>query len=312
MRVHRRVLVLLIAVVMVGVGANRLASERVPHFVHRLMVDFGSSTGSASAEPLPPNPCSPAPTACRRSSGPKTISGTLRGADGRFVDVMLGFDIIDASGHKIRADGRRLTEPGYGAIQRLNYCVASDGAVHATDGCRGAQLSDHWSQRLPSNASVVYIEAYPKAPTPGNWLDQDGYSGPDPGKTDQSVYGMSYRRSVPVDGSGASGIRLLLPTVCGRSGGSTGEIWGHLYRNGKPWHATSGSTNAWATSAEASRVLGMGVGRVDPGQGTYHIRNLHAGSRYTIVASIDGVQRQWLGEQPTVHACSSTRFDLHF
>jgi hypothetical protein len=56
----------------------------------------------------------------------------------------------------------------------------------------------------------------------------------------------------------------------------------------------------------------MGVGRVDPGKGTYRIRNLHAGSRYTIVASVDGVQRQWLGQQPTVRACSATRFDLYF
>ena len=84
------------------------------------------------------------------------------------------------------------------------------------------------------------------------------------------------------------------------------------YRKGEPWLASGGTTNAWATSHADSRLLGMGVGRVDPGAGTYHIRNLHAGSRYTIVAGIDGVSRQWLGEQPTVKACSSTRFDLYF
>jgi hypothetical protein len=303
----------MVALAIIGVGANRMAPERVPHFVDRVLGAFDASTGSsASAQPLPRNPCSPAPTACRRSSGSKTISGTVRGADGRFVDVMLGFDIIDASGHKIRADGKPVTEPGYGAIQRLNYCVPSTGAAHATATCGGTRLSDRWSQKLPSNASIVYIEAYPKAPTPGNWLKQDGYSGPDPGKTDQRTYGMSYRRAVPVGGSGASGLQLLLPAVCGRSGGSTGEIWGQLYRDGKLWKAKGGSTNAWATSDATSRLLGMGVGRVDPRRGTYRIRNLHAGSRYTIVAAVDGLHRQWLGRQPTVRACSATRFDLYF
>ncbi len=57
----------------------------------------------------------------------------------------------------------------------------------------------------------------------------------------------------------------------------------------------------------------MNEGKVDPGLGTYHVTTLQGGSHYTIVATVNGVTKQWLADvQPVVNACSSTRFDLHF
>jgi hypothetical protein len=310
-----RVLLVLLVLAVGGIGVQQVADGNGPSLASRFdgLVRAAETQASAPPQrPLPRNPCSPSPTACRRSSGVKTISGTIRGTDGHFVDAMLGFDILDADGHAVRADGTRVTEPGYGALERMNYCVGAEGAAQAAPGCPGSPLSDSWSLALPADAASVYVEAYPKAPTAGDWLDQDGYVGPDAGRTDQSGYGMSYRRSIRVPGSGATDVRLLLPTRCGRPGGTTGAIWGHLSRDGRPWFAAGGTTNAWATDGSSSPVLGMGIGHVDPGAGTYRIDNLQAGSRYTVVAVVDGQKRQWLGQQPTVRACSSTRFDLDF
>lgn len=296
-----------------GVGARQLVTGDGAAILDRLAAaTHAPSVAAGPRRPLPPNPCSPSPTACRRSGGTRTISGTVRGADGRYVDAMLGFDIVDAHGRKLALDGSPLTGAGYGAIERMNYCLGSSGAAQATPGCRGAALTDRWSLAVPGNATAVYVEAYPKAPTAGNWLEQTGYQGPDPGVTDQSAYGMSYRPHVSLRGSGATGVALLLPRVCGSPGGSTGEIWGHLSRDGRPWRAGGGTADAWATGPGASGVLGMGIGQVDPGAGTYRIRNLQPGSRYTIIATVDGRKRQWLGQQPAVRACSSTRFDLDF
>jgi hypothetical protein len=255
-----------------------------------------------------------ATTACTPDTGPKVISGVLRGANGSYVDAMIGFDILDAQGRKIQANGTPVTNGGYGALIRLNYCLSSAGSQAATPGCDGQNLTDQWSLQLPSNAVRVYVEAYPKAPSSGAWVNNyRGYTGPNPGNTDETTFGMTYRRSIPVFGSGASGVSLVAPTVCGKPGGSTGTLWGYIYRGNTLWRATGGITDAWSTEADNAPILGMNEGRVDPGVGTYHITNLQGGSHYTIVATVDGVTKQWLaGVQPVVNSCSSTRFDLHF
>lgn len=265
---------------------------------------------AAVALPLATTACGPAPY-----TGPKTISGTLRGADGSYVDAMLGFDILDAAGRKIQANGAPVTNGGYGALVRLNYCLSSAGSKTATPGCDANPLTDQWSLQLPSNAVTVYVEAYPKKPSNSSFLNNyNGYTGPNPGSTDESTFGMTYRRHVAVLGAGASGVPLVAPKVCGQPGASTGTLWGYITRGGVPWKPASGVTDAWSTEADNAPILGMNEGSVDPGVGTYHITNLQGGSHYTIVATIGGITKQWLtGVQPKVGAaCSSTRFDLNF
>lgn len=264
---------------------------------------------AAAVLPLATAACGPAPY-----TGPKTISGTLRGADGKYVDAMLGFDILDAQGRKIQANGSPVTNGGYGALVRLNWCLSSAGSSTSTPGCAGTPFTDTWSLQLPSNAVSVYVEAYPKDPSNSSYLNNyRGYTGPNPGTTDETTYGMTYRRHVAVLGAGATGVPLVAPTVCGQPGGSTGTLWGYIYQGNTLWKATAGSTDAWSTEADNAPILGMNEGKVDPGVGTYHITNLQGASHYTIVATIGGVTKQWLtGVQPVVNACASTRFDLHF
>ncbi len=268
----------------------------------------GLALAAATVLPLAMASCTP-----NADTGPKTISGTIRGAGGAYVDVMLGFDILDVQGRKIKADGSPVTDGGYGAIQRINYCLGAAGSATATPGCDAKPYSGTWSLTLPSNAFKVYVEAYPKAASNGYWINgYRGYYGPNPGDNDQSTYGMSYRREIS-GLSSSTGNNLVMPKVCGQPGGSTGTLWGYIYRGNTLWKATSGSTNAWSTAPNNAPILGMNEGSVDPGAGTYHITNLQGGSHYTIVATIGGITKQWLaGAQPVVNACGSTRFDLHF
>ncbi len=254
--------------------------------------------------------CTPAKVA----EGPRTISGVLTGADGSFVDAMIGFDILDGQGHKIRSSGLPVTDGGYGALLRLNWCVGAAGTKDAATTCGTGKVTRSWSLTLPSNARTVYVEAYPKAPSSGGWIDgYRGYTGPNPGNTDESTYAMTYRRAVDVTFGDAPDVRLSMPVVCGRPGGTTGTLWGYVYRGSTLWRTPTGITNAWSTEADNAPVLGMNEGHVDADAGTYRITNLQGGSHYTIVATIGGVTKQWLaGVQPVVNACGSTRFDLHF
>ncbi len=251
-------------------------------------------------------------TACTTYTGPKAISGILRGADGSYVDAMLGFDIIDAQGHAIKADGSPATG-GYGALLRLNYCVSAAGTTDPTTSCGGQRVTGSWSLDLPSNAVRVYVEAYPKGASTIGWIDNyRGYTGPNPGVTDESTFGMSYRRSVPVLLAGASGVDLTMPTNCGKPAGSTGSISGRIFQGNTLWVGAAGTVNAWSTEPDNAPILGMNTGSVSSA-GTFRITSLQGSSHYTIVATIGGIQRQWLaGGQPFVTACHNTLFDLHF
>jgi hypothetical protein len=256
-----------------------------------------------------------AATACTpaQQTGPKTLSGVLRGADGKYVDAMIGFDILDAQGRKIKSNGALVTDGGYGALLRMNWCVGAAGSNDASATCGKDKLTTQWTLQLPPTAVRVYVEAYPKKASSSGWIDNyNGYTGPNPGDNDQSTYGMSYRRSISTLSS-VSGVQLTMPKVCGRPGGSTGTLWGYIYRGNTLWRAAGGSTNAWSTEADNAPILGMNEGHVDAGAGTYHITNLQGGSHYTIVATVGGVTKQWLdGPRPVVNACGSTRFDLRF
>ena len=257
--------------------------------------------------------CTPA----KVDTAPHTISGVLAGADGKYVDAMIGFDILDAQGRKIQSAGALVTNGGYGALVRMNWCVGAAGTADARATCalngKTAKLTKSWSLTLPSNARTVYVEAYPKAASTGGWIDgYRGYTGPNPGTTDESTYAMSYRRAVNVTFGSARNVQLTMPTVCGKPAGSTGTLWGYVYRGNSLWKTSSGSTNAWSTEVDNAPILGMNEGHVDANAGTYRITNLQGGSHYTIVATINGVTKQWLaGAQPVVNACGSTRFDLH-
>lgn len=216
--------------------------------------------------------CAPPPPA------PKTISGTIQGADGNYVDAMLGFDVIDSAGKKIEMDG---LNNGYSVIQRINHCVATNGAV-ASQTCSGTGYvtTKAWSLKLPSNAAKVYIEVYPKAPSVTNWLTNfNGYTGPAAGSTNLTTYARTFRRAIPVGGTVAN-VALVLPKVCGVTGGTTGSLAGHINGLG----GVAGKINAWSMAADGTKSMGFSTGTIDT-KGNYRIDALQSGQRYGVIAT---------------------------
>ncbi len=222
----------------------------------------------------------------QNTTGTKVISGTISGADGKIVDVLIGFDVRDYAGNRLNLGGG----PGYSAMQRLNHCVPASGAT-SSQVCRfNGQITQvtgkHWSLRLPSNAAKVWIEVYPKDPTPTAWLNNyRGYTGVAAGSTDTSTYATVMRRELYV-GNGLSGVKVVLPKVCAK-GGTTGSLAGHI--SGWPAGRT-GKINAWSLASAALPDQGFATGTVYS-NGYYRIDNLQGGQRYGVIASGTGFYR---------------------
>ncbi|HEX4017695.1 MAG TPA: hypothetical protein VHX15_13255 [Frankiaceae bacterium] len=226
-------------------------------------------------------------TACNaRTSGFKSVSGTISGADGKIVDVLMGFDAIDAYGRKVDLGGARV---GYSEIQRLNHCVPASGAKSSTK-CKGTGYvtTKKWSILLPPNVARLYIEVYPKDPTPTYWLNNyRGYTGPAAGTTDVKTYGESYRRDLSTPGT-LRNIPIVLPKVCGTPGGTTGSLAGHI--NGWPYGRT-GTVNAWSMAPNTLATQGFATGARVDAFGNYRIDRLQSGQRYGLIAGTTGFSR---------------------
>ncbi len=114
-----------------------------------------------------------------QNTADKVISGTIMGSDGNIVDVLIGFDVVDAAGNKIYLGGQR---SGYSAIERLNHCVPASGAPSSETCAKTGYVTGYnWSLKVPWNATAVYIEVYPKDPSSSNWYHTPTYDGPFPG-----------------------------------------------------------------------------------------------------------------------------------
>jgi hypothetical protein len=221
-----------------------------------------------------------------QSVGYKTVSGTIKGSDGKIVDVLMGFDAIDAYGRKVDLGGARV---GYSEIQRLNHCVSASGASSSTK-CKGTGYvtTTKWSVMLPPNVKRLYIEVYPKNPTPTYWLNNyRGYTGPAAGTTNVSTYGETYKRDLTVNGT-LRNIPIVLPKICGKPGGTTGSLAGHI--NGWPIGHT-GTINAWSMAPNTLATQGFATGAVVNGSGNYRIDRLQSGQRYGLIAGTPGFSR---------------------
>jgi hypothetical protein len=252
-------------------------------------------------------------SACAPAPSSKVISGTIKGADGHVVDVMLGFDVLDARGNKIDLG---YLNAGYSAIQRLNHCVPIQGAT-GTGVCPAnyqpstrihtdAQGTTYnWSLRVPANAVTVYVEAYPKEPTPNNWVSFRGYTGPMPGNSNVTEYGMTHRRSVYVGAGSRSGISIVLPRACGNGAHATsGTLAGHI--SGWPG-GVNGSIYTWSTAPDQA-TLGFGVANVD-GNGNYRLAALQGGQSYKVQAQGGGFFRT-ATSSGNVNACQTKTFNF--
>lgn len=221
-----------------------------------------------------------------QSVGYKTVSGTIKGSDGKIVDVLMGFDAIDAYGRKVDLGGARV---GYSEIQRLNHCVSASGASSSTK-CKGTGYvtTTKWSVMLPPNVKRLYIEVYPKNPTPTYWLNNyRGYTGPAAGTTNVSTYGETYRRDLTVNGT-LRNIPIVLPKVCGTPGGTTGSLAGHI--SGWPFGRV-GTVNAWSMAPNTLPTQGFATGARVDAFGNYRIDRLQSGQRYGLIAGTVGFSR---------------------
>jgi hypothetical protein len=219
----------------------------------------------------------------------KVVSGTIQGADGKIVDVLVGFDVRDGAGRRLDLGGGT----GYSAMQRLNHCVPTTGATKSQvckfNGVATQVTGKNWSIRVPSNAATMWIEVYPKAPTPTAWLNNyRGYTGVAAGSTDTSTYSTSMRRQLNI-GGGMSNVKIVLPKSCrsATGGGTTGSLIGHI--NGWPG-GQSGKINAWSLASANLPDQGFATGTVD-GNGNYHINGLQSGQRYGVIAGT--ATRSW-------------------
>jgi hypothetical protein len=224
-------------------------------------------------------------TVMRTTGAPKVISGTVMGADGKIVDVMMGFDVIDGAGNKINLGGARV---GYSAIERLNHCVGASGAVKPQKCKRTGYVTGYnWQVTVPANATRLYIEVYPKEANTFDWLNVPGYTGPAAGTTDLSTYGETYKRDLSLPGS-ISNVAIVLPKVCGTTGATTGTLAGHI--SGWPIGHT-GVINAWSMAPNNLPTQGFATGAVVNGSGNYRIDRLQSGQRYGLIASGPGFAR---------------------
>ena len=250
--------------------------------------------------PTPP-PIVAAPVAGGCAQSGVKISGTVSGEDGYYVNVMLGFDLQDSQHRAIGLNGC-LHPSGYGTTIHLNHCITAYGS--RTDAPTGASYGDcqtlrgtkTWSVVLPSNAAYMYVEAYPKKES----------SAPRFGTTDESKYGMSYRRAVPVLEPGSRALKL--PVVCGK-GGHTGSLTGRGKVGGAAAAVTS--VNAWSMAADSdtlSPILGMNTGHANS-DGSYSVANLVPGN-YTLIATVGGVTRQVYNVP--VRACTTSTYNFAF
>jgi hypothetical protein len=237
---------------------------------------------------LPLAVAAPASAAC--ASATKSLSGVIGGADGRYVDALLGFDIKDRYGNHL--DGRSGSSSygcggyhGYGTFLRINRTLPATGST--------SQGTKTWRVVLPSNTATVHIEVYPY---------EKEYGG-----VSEVRYAHALRRSVPVPYG--QNVNIRLPLVCG-VGGVTGGISGWVTKGGVK--TTADFVGAWSLAADNNRfapILGWNLGHSST-NGYYVIPNLQSGQTYTVQVRKDGVLKQPYNVK--VEACKNTYLPFSF
>ena len=229
---------------------------------------------SCIAATLPLAVATPAHAACATSS--RTVTGTIAGADGRYVDVMLGFDLMRVSGSTVQhLDGRAGSSTygcaghrGYGATLRVNSNLPASGATSG-----GTKT---WSIKVPSNVNQMIIEVYPKAA--GIY-----------GQTDYSRYGGALRWKIPIPYG--QNINIRMPHGC-NVGGKNGYIAGYAYKGGTK--VKLDRIVAWSMGKDnnaANPILGFKTGTSES-TGVFKILQLPPGQYYTVIFTYQGVSKQ--------------------
>jgi hypothetical protein len=246
--------------------------------------------------------------ACAPTPSSKVISGTIKGADGKIVDVLMGFAVQDSAGHMLN-----LGNPGtgYSVLQRLNHCVTSAGAATSQVCANSGQKTTYnWSLKVPGNAVKVFIEVYPKDATANSVITYPGYSGIWTGVTDTSTYATGYRPAIPLLTS-RSNVAIVLPKVC-TAGGSTGSLNGTI----RGWPSgVKGNIHAFSLAPDQP-TMGFATAYVN-GDGSYNLAALASGQRYGLIVSggsysknLVDYRRSTSSDTLIATPCQKKRFDF--
>lgn len=180
------------------------------------------------------------------SARPTSISGTAYGyPDGRNLNVGLGFDLIDAAGHRVRPDGTA-SGGGYSFTVWMNRTLAATGG---TSGSRG-----YAPVCVASNVRSVWLEAYPKDST---------------GHTSKVRYGEANAQAIALRvGAANTNVGARLPLLH-QFGGNTGDVNGYITYRGHSVSATALSIRVWPiTTAASCGVHGFSAGADVAGHST--------------------------------------------
>ncbi|MDT7573219.1 MAG: hypothetical protein QOE05_3393 [Actinomycetota bacterium] len=224
-----------------------------------------------------------------------TIGGAIDGIGGgevRAVNALIGLDLKDASGQTLNADGTPRTASGYGLVVHVNDGSAGQPNLPAEGTSDTATATISWTAQVPSNTSVVYLEAYPQAA----------------GKTNESRYGHAMRHNVPI--ADGAPIDVHLPLVCAQ-GGTTGSIRGTATLQGSAMPLQR--VVAWSIDpydAVNRPTLGWNIGTAND-DGTYVVPNLASGQKYQVwTTSTANEVRKTVGV--AVSPCAETVRDVPY
>ena len=224
-----------------------------------------------------------------------TIGGAIDGVgagETRAVNALIGLDLKDASGQTLNADGTVRTASGYGLVVHINDGSAGQPNLPAEGTSDSATATINWTAQVPSNTSVIYLEAYPQAG----------------GRTDESRYGHAMRHNVPIANSGP--IDVHLPLICAQ-GGTTGSIRGTATLQGTPMPLQR--VVAWSIDPydPVNRpTLGWNIGTALD-DGTYVVPNLASGQQYQVwTTSTANEVRKTVGV--AVSPCAETVRDVPY
>lgn len=233
-----------------------------------------------------------APTSCTKS-----IGGTLRGEDGRYLSAFVGVTFFDSLKRPIAAAACSDPKPGYDGSDSLNEQGTCCYLLDAEGASSGEQA---WSIPAPGNAVYAWIEAYPKSK-----------SAPDgPHRTSYERYGAAMRRYVALSGS----IALRLPLGCGLgAGGDNGAVAGFVLQNGRPVAVTRIAAFSRAPDG-TNPIMGFGVqGQPGTSDGRFRFTQLSPDQRYALNVTTS-VGTFWFendyGSGVAVRPCSTTLLTL--
>ena len=263
-----------------------------------------------------------ASAACASNSG-RSISGTVSGADGRDVNVSIGFDVVDSAGRALNTDP---ASASYGCAKTgaysvpqlyLNHFVGPEG-VEPRQRVRGwlpMERFRRWTApvmpdgqptrrdwrigNLPSNATGAYIEVYHRGYLGSPCRDSKGNYCFNPSTL--TKYGYANKHVVPV---GTQGLAIRLPMTCAY-GGNAGSISGRILdAAGRP--VAVRNVFAWTQHSWNSPpgIHGWGSARFGS-DGSYVIPTLASGQSYVVwLTTTGGVVHKRTGV--SVSACKAT------